>query len=266
MKISDGLVIIKNEWVMKYCHKKILIILLLISVLLSGCSWIGSKKDMFAELHAGANRNLVVVLPTIGGEGSHYEEQGLISIFREKGFEAHLKVLDVRPSLYLKSKIVELLKTEVINPAKSIGYKEIYLIGISLGGYGALQYVTKYPEDVDGVFVLAPFLGGPLIANAIEKAGGLSNLEECPFIAWQYACDMFLLIKNYTSHPGNRRRIILGYGTEDRFARQNHLLADVLEPDLVFTVQGGHDWETWKKLWIMALDYLVVLQSNHTDR
>ena len=211
-----------------YYHQKIFLILLLISALLSGCSWFGNKKEIFEEIHVGTNRNLVVLLPTIRGEGSHYEEQRFINVFREKGFEAHLKVLDVKPSLYLNSKIIDLLKTEVIIPAKDLGYKKIYLVGISLGGHGALQYVTKYPEDVDGVFILAPFFGGPLIANAIEKAGGLGKFEDCPSIAWKYACKMFLLIKNYTSQSDNRRHIVLGYGTEDKFTRQNHLLADML--------------------------------------
>ena len=64
--------------------------MLLISALLSGCSRFGNKKEMFEEIHVGTNRNLVVLLPTIGGEGSHYDEQGFINVFWEKGFEAHL--------------------------------------------------------------------------------------------------------------------------------------------------------------------------------
>ncbi len=154
---------------------------------------------MFVDLYVGTNKNLVVLLPTSGGEGSHYETKGFIKVFREKGYEAHLKVLDVNPRLYLNSKIVDLLKTEVIIPAKNDGFEKIYLVGISLGGHGALQYATKHPEDVDGVFVLAPFLAGPVVSDALEKA-------------------------------------------------------------------GGHDWATWKKLWIMALDHFQDHPSNQKDR
>jgi hypothetical protein len=33
--------------------------------------------------------------------------------------------------------------------------------------------------------------------------------------------------------------------------------AELLAPDLVFTVPGGgHDWETWKKLWKQVLDHI----------
>lgn len=217
---------------------------------------------MFSKIYAGTKRNLVVILPTVGGKGLHYETQGFIKAVREKGFEGHLKVLDVAPSLYLNRKIIELLKTEVFVPAKNAGYENIILVGISLGGHGALQYATKYPQDIYCVFVIAPFLGGTTAANAIEKAGGLEKFEDCPAIAWNYVCNMWHLLKKYTSNPDNRRRVALGYGTEDRFARQNRLLADTLPPDLVFTVPGGHDWETWTKLWDMALDHFQVLKSK----
>jgi enterochelin esterase-like enzyme len=40
----------------------------------------------------------------------------------------------------------------------------------------------------------------------------------------------------------------------------------MLEPDLVFTVPGGHDWATWKKLWIMALDHFQDQLPNQKDR
>lgn len=220
---------------------------------------------MFAEVEFGSSRNLVVLLPTFGGKGSDYEAQGFIKEVRDRGFEAHLKVLDVNPSLYLDSKIIDVLKTEVVIPAKNDGYKNIILVGISLGGHGALQYATKYPDDVYFVFVLAPFLGGPVVSKAIEKAGGLDKFEDCPSIGWKYACSIWHLLRNYTSDHDNRRRIALGYGTEDPFARQNRLLADRLPPDLVFTVSGGHDWETWKKLWIMALDHFQLLKSKQVS-
>ncbi|UCD33329.1 MAG: alpha/beta hydrolase [Desulfobacterales bacterium] len=247
---------------MNYCLKKTVVVLLLIAAILSGCFSSWDKNAMFVDLYVGTNRNLVVLLPTISGEGSHYETQGFIETVRERGFEAHLKVLDVKPSLYLNSKIIDLLKTKVITPAKADGFEKIYLVGISLGGHGALQYATKHPEDVDGLFVLAPFLAGPVPADAIEKAGGLDKFVDCPSIAWDYACNMWYLLKSYTSQPDYRRRIALGYGTEDKFARQNRLLAEMLEPDLVFTVSGGHDWATWKKLWIMVLDHFMVFQSK----
>jgi alpha-beta hydrolase superfamily lysophospholipase len=76
------------------------------------------------------------------------------------------------------------VKTEIVNPAIDSGYKKIILVGISLGGYGALLYVTEASHNIGGVVVMVPFIGGFFINDAIQSAGGLSRWEECPPIEW----------------------------------------------------------------------------------
>jgi len=224
----------------------------------TGCNWHFFKEGLYEETLTGTNRTLVIFLPPIHGEGLEYEKKGFIQAVRERGFEANLKILDVSPFLYLKSKIVDLLKTEVVDPAKVEGYDTIILFGISLGGHGALLYLTRHPEDVDGIVVFAPFLAGPMVVREIEKAGGLDTWKDCPFFSWDYACSLWLLLKDFTSDPEKRKRIILGYGTEDSFSSRNQLLAQTLPTENVFTISGGHDWVTWKGLWIRALDHFHV--------
>ena len=228
-----------------------------IVVVFLGCSGSRDKKALPSVRYSSmtGRRTLVVLLPTAGGEGSHYETQGFLDVVWERGFEASMEVVDVKPTLYLGSRIVELLKTEVIAPAKAEGYEAIYLVGISLGGHGALLYVSKYPEDVDGIVILAPFIGGDSTSGAIEEAGGLDTWEDCPFLAWTYACNLWKSLKVYVSDSRNQSKVVLGFGREDKFANQCLVLADVLLPEQVFTVSGGHDWATWKKLWIKAADY-----------
>jgi len=223
-----------------------------------GCSSYTSKKSLGYRDHVGPDRVLVLLLPSISGKGSHYETNGFIEAVREKGFEADLKILDVNPVLYFHGRIIELVKTELVDPAKASGYEKIILVGTSLGGHGALLYIAQHPEDVDGVVVLAPFLGGGHVAEAIEKAGGLKRWEDCPALEWAYPCNMWKLLKDYVSDPHNQSTIILGYGTEDGFAKHNSLLADELPPRNVFKVAGGHDWVTWKHLWIEVLEYFHV--------
>ena len=236
---------------MKYLSALILI------VILTACSGPVDKEDFFVDTYVGSSRNLVVLLPTIGGEGSFYEEQGFIQEMRDRGGKGHYKVLDIKPSLYLNSRIIEILKTEVIEPAKRDGYETITLVGASLGGHGALLYLSAYPQDIYVTVVLAPFLTDPITAGLIENEGGLVQMDECPALAWDYSCNMLVLLKKYIATPGNERRVALGYGTEDGFAEQNQLLAELLPPDLVFTVSGGdHDWDTWKTLWNQILDHI----------
>ena len=229
-----------------------------IFLLLVGCFSYSNEKSLPYKHYVGPDRVLVLLLPPIGGKGSQYETNGFIEAVREKGFEADLKILDVNPVLYFRGRIIELVKTELVDPAKASGYEKIILVGTSLGGHGALLYVTQHPQDVDGVVVLAPFLGGGRVAEAIEKAGGLKRWEDCPDLTWEYPCNMWKLLKTCVSDPHNPSTIILGYGTEDGFAKQNSLLAKELPPKNVFTVAGGHDWMTWKHLWIDVLEYFHV--------
>ena len=233
-----------------------------IIVLFVGCSSYTSKKSLGYRHYVGPDRVLLLLLPPIGGGGSHYETNGFIEAVREKGFEADLKILDVNPVLYFRGRIIELVKTELVDPAKASGYEKIILVGASLGGHGALLYIMQHPEDVDGVVVLAPFLGGGRVADAIEKAGGLRKWEDCPALEWDYPCHMWKLLKACVSDPHNRSSIILGYGTEDGFAKQNSLLANELPPKNVFKVAGGHDWATWKHLWVEVLEYFHVSCSQ----
>ena len=244
--------------------KRVILLCALASIvfLFLGCSGSRGKKTLTTVRYAGmtGKRSLVVLLPTMGGKGSFYETEGFLDEVWERGFEASLEVVDVNPSLYLGNRIVELLKTEVIEPAKTEGFEEFYFVGISLGGHGVLLYATTYPEDVDGVVILAPFISGDTASNAIEEAGGLETWEDCPFLAWTHACNLWKSLKVYVSDPRNQKKVVLGFGTEDIFVEQCRILSDVLLPEQVFTVSGGHDWATWKKLFIKEADYFLKLK------
>jgi enterochelin esterase-like enzyme len=158
------------------------------------------------------------------------------------------------------------LKIEVFSPAVREGYEEIPLVGISPGGHGVLLYATEYPHDVKAVVVLAPFLGGCVVSNAIDDAGGLENWEDCPFMGWNYACHLWKSLKDYMANPQKRTNMYLGYGTEDIFAREYRILAGMLPPENVFTVSGGHERTTWKKLWLTALDHFQVVKSDRRSQ
>ena len=244
--------------------KRVILLCALASIvfLFLGCSGSRGKKTLPTVRYAGmtGKRSLVVLLPTMGGKGSLYETEGFLDEVWERGFEASLEVVDVNFSLYLGNRIVELLKTEVIEPAKTEGFEHFYLVGISLGGHGVLLYATTYPEDVDGIIILAPFISGDIASEAIDEAGGLETWEDCPFLGWSHSCNLWKSLRDYVSDPRNQRKVVLGFGTEDIFVDQCRILADVLLPEQVFTVSGGHDWATWKKLFTKAADYFRELK------
>ena len=227
------------------------------ATILTGCS---GKKELPIQSYPGfgdeTGIKLVVLLPGIGGEGDLYEEQGFIEGIRERGSGNDIIAVDVKPDIYLRKELVERLKTHVITPAKHKGYQAIFLVGTSLGGHGALLYVTEHPEDIDGVFLFAPFITGYPPTDLVEQPEGLDTWdeEECPFTEWTYACNVWKAIKKYGSNPENLEKIYLLYGTEDGFAEELGILAEFLLPENVFTTAGGHNWATWKKLWLELFD------------
>lgn len=204
----------------------------------------------------GEGKTLVVLLPTVAGNGKLYEQQGLIGIIRKHGTVVDIMAIDVQPTLYLNKRIVKKMKTRVIDPAKARGYEHIYILGTSLGGHAALLYAMEYPQDIDGLFLFSPFISDPFVTKIISEAGGLQTWDECPPYAWEYSCKLWKSIRAYVSDPERRASVFLGYGTEDRFVESCEVLAEVLPPENVFTVSGGHSWKTWQKLWEKMLKHL----------
>lgn len=82
---------------------------------------------------------------------------------------------------YLEGKAPQRLHDEVIVPARQPGrYREIWLSGASMGGMGSVMYDRFYPGDVDGIILLAPYLGDRPILREIAQAGGVESWDPGP--------------------------------------------------------------------------------------
>ena len=208
----------------------------------------------------GNGKTLVVLLPTVAGNGKLYEKQGLIDLCRKHGAIDDIMAIDVQPTLYLNKRIVKKMKLRVIDPAKARGYEHIYLLGTSLGGHAALLYTMEYPNDIEGLFLFAPYISDPFVTKTLTQAGGLQTWDVCPQFAWEYSCKLWKLIRAYVSDPERRTSTFLGYGTEDRFVESCQILAEALSPENVFTTPGGHSWTTWHVLWGKMLDHLETVK------
>ena len=60
------------------------------------------------------------------------------------------------------------------------------------------------------------------------------------------------LKQNVAEQPS--KPIYLGYGEKDPYVEGHQLLARILPPDRVYTVPGGHTYESFRGLWKMFLD------------
>ncbi|MGA2187148.1 MAG: alpha/beta hydrolase-fold protein [Steroidobacteraceae bacterium] len=145
----------------------------------------------------------------------------------------------------------EQLKHDILAPARALGCERLWLAGISLGGFMALDYAASHPGELDGLCVLAPYLGNRMLTGEIGRApaldawvpGDLAESDEERRI-WG-----FIQAQGAGSRP-----VYLGYGREDRFAPAHRLMAQALPSSAVDVVPGGHDWRTWTILWENFLD------------
>jgi pimeloyl-ACP methyl ester carboxylesterase len=140
-----------------------------------------------------------------------------------------------------------------VEPARREGYREIWLVGVSLGGMGALAHARDYPEATTGLILLAPFLGTRGTVAEVGRAGGLGAWE--PDAATREHPDGALLfwLKTSGRAPIVAPEVHLGYGRDDRFGAASRLLESRLPASRVVSVEGGHDWPTWRRLWPMLI-------------
>ena len=200
-----------------------------------------------------SERTLLIMLPGIGFAPTAFADHGMIA-----ALHARHPAIDIIPAhpgvdLYLDQNLAEILHDTLIAPALAEGFKNIWLLGISLGGMGALLYAAAHPAAVRGLILLAPFLGTQGTIAAIQKAGGLAAWSPENAVATAIEQRALLWLQNATGGPKKIPDIYLGYGEQDRFAPGHRLLAATLPKHRVITTPGGHDWDSWRKLWMLLL-------------
>jgi pimeloyl-ACP methyl ester carboxylesterase len=142
------------------------------------------------------------------------------------------------------------LRSDIVSPARAAGIS-IWLGGISLGGMFALNYAASHPDEVDGLCLLAPYLGNRMLTNEIAVAPGLAAWQPGELAEADEERRLWSYVKN--RHAGSPP-LYLGFGREDRFSAAHELLAATLPADSVDVIPGGHEWPIWFSLWENFLD------------
>jgi pimeloyl-ACP methyl ester carboxylesterase len=197
---------------------------------------------------------LVVFLPGRGDGPEDYVEHGFPEALRRAGSPCAMVGVDSHLGYYAEKSIVTRLHDDVIAPARARGVREVWLVGISLGGLGGLLYTREHPGEVSGLILLAPYLGEDDLIQEVKDAGGLAAFAPPPSPQQQTGDksdfrSLWLFLKGYEKLDPKLPPLYLGYGRSDRFAAPNGLLGAVLPPGHVRTADGGHTWRTWRKLW-----------------
>jgi pimeloyl-ACP methyl ester carboxylesterase len=191
----------------------------------------------------------MVWLPGAYHSAQDFLDAGFDQAVRKRRLPLDLRFVDLEMQHLDDREPLERLRHEIVLPALKSGVS-VWLAGISLGGLGALDYASSYPDEFDGLCLLAPYLGNRMLLNEIAAASGLAGWEPGELAQ----ADAERRIWRYLKLRVDSRPLYLGYGQDDRFSAAHGLLAKRLPADAVDVIGGGHEWRTWIKLWENFLD------------
>ena len=189
-------------------------------------------------------------LPGRGDRVGVYRREKFAPMLAEHGIRAEAVEVDLHLGYYARRLVHMRLHEDVVAPARSRGVREIWLVGVSMGGLGTVIYDRYHPGQANGLVLLAPYLGEEKVTDEITAAGGVTSWAPAlPLGSDDWQREVWWWLKTRTSPGQPHSTLVLGYGREDAFAPSSKLLADVLPRERVFTAPGGHDWSVWRELW-----------------
>jgi pimeloyl-ACP methyl ester carboxylesterase len=193
----------------------------------------------------------VLLLPAAYTAPEDFQREGFVTAARDRALPLDLVFVELKLQHLTDRTILRRLRHEVILPARAVGCTSLWLGGISLGGFVALAYAERYPHEIDGLCLFAPYLGNHIITGEIERAQGVHQWTPGELADEDDERRIWRFIKEQRDRPAP---LHLGFGREDRFAASHRMMATALAPESVDIVPGGHEWPAWRRLWENFLD------------
>jgi pimeloyl-ACP methyl ester carboxylesterase len=206
-------------------------------------------RSIFCAAGAGKAPTQMIWLPGAYHSAQDFVNEGFVHAALQRRIPLDLRFVDLEMQHLDDRDAFQRLRSEIVLPARDSG-AAVWLAGISLGGLVALDYASAHVGELDGLCLLAPYLGNRMLLNEIAAASGLSGWEPGELAE----SDTERRIWRYIKTRVESRPLFLGYGKSDRFSAGHDMLAAALPADSVEVVAGGHQWSTWLKLWESFLD------------
>jgi pimeloyl-ACP methyl ester carboxylesterase len=228
-----------------------------------GCArWMPARIPMRAVDYPspdGDAKCLIVFLPGMGDSAEVFEQRGFVDQIRRRRLAADLVAANATIGYYARGIVVDRLAEDVIAPRRARGsYQQTWLIGPSMGGFGALFYSRQRPGEITGLLALAPYLGDRELIEEIHQAGGLRKWKAPPRVEpmneTNYRREVWRWLQAVTDGKEEAPIINVGFGSEDKLAFADELLATELPHDRVYRTRGGHHWDPWRALLVQFLD------------
>lgn len=220
----------------------------------------------YAPRQDDVDRVLLVMLPGAMHAPQDFLRHGFVRAVRKRRLPVDVILADAHADYYLERSIGARLAQDVIRPARARPHRKIWLMGISLGGMGALICARNHPAEIAGVILLAPYLGHRGRIADIVRRGGFDAWQSDEIKPQDDEQALLAWLKAYRSGDPAVPAIYLGWGRADRFAPASEMLAQRLPAERVAAMQGGHDWKTWTQLWEHFLDQGLFSGGADCDR
>ncbi len=188
----------------------------------------------------------IVCLPGAYQTPQNFIDAGFVDAARH--LHADLEFVDLELLELTDRSARERLHAEVLAPARAAGCRRLWLAGVSLGGWVALDLARHYPGDCSALMLIAPYLGNRALIRELGAAadGGGRDGASTVTAADDEEREIWRWLD---SRDGESPPLHLGYGSRDRFRAAHELLARRLPPQRVAMLPGGHDWPTFTALW-----------------
>lgn len=223
-----------------------------LSFFISSCSLFVDVKEplhLLWDKTGKRTENLIIFIPGLYDSNNKFKKELFFETARNEGVEADLVAVNMSVVHLANQMLAERINKDVLEYVKNDGYKNIWLVGLSIGGLSSLVYLKNNEENICGVVVLAPYLGDEYLAEEIKEAGGikswvpvLDKLKDSVDVEVD-ALWLWLAKKNHLSN------IYLGYGKQDSITVGSLTLETLLDKKNVIVIDGEHDWKTGRRIW-----------------
>jgi pimeloyl-ACP methyl ester carboxylesterase len=197
-------------------------------------------------------QRLFVFLPGRRDRASDFVRHGFVSMVQRMVSGSDCVAVDATIGYYFDGSVADRLHREIIGPARAFQYREIWLVGVSMGGLGAFFHERIHPGEITGLILLAPFVGEDRkLFTEIDAAGGPAAWAATqptgvlPGNKATYQRDLWRFLGRLPYDPEPRLQIWVAYGDHDRLLPGIERLTTVIPTERVFRLPGGHTWEVW---------------------
>ncbi|PKN05234.1 MAG: hypothetical protein CVU74_02845, partial [Deltaproteobacteria bacterium HGW-Deltaproteobacteria-9] len=143
-------------------------LLLLFIFFSTGCFHITLESKEYRFDPVERQKTLAIFLPGRGGSMMDLEQEQILDIIRKRRIPVDIISVDAGLRVYIARTLLRHMETDVMPMVREGQYRNIWLIGNSMGGLGSLLYARECERNIKGIILLAPFLGDQPIIEEIK--------------------------------------------------------------------------------------------------